>query len=240
MSLGIGTSIKAFAAKTYRSVFPRSVSLSTEHEEVLSFIYPKLSLKFVKFYEGLPWFVDKGFANAITLPGFYAFNKVHIHFSSYQPDTPAGFSTIAHECFHALQYQEVHRDKGIGFMRMFLVDYLGEFFSRFFRHFPGTGLEMSRALAYENHSMEVPAIRQDFKIQSFLEEFGQKALIDGIPEYMVVKDSGHEYRGGLLAWICSGILLILFTITITIFDFLILVLAFSSYLLGSILALFRI
>ena len=240
MAFGMGKRLKAIARKIYLSIFPRAVFLETEHKEVLANMYPKLSLHQIRFYEGLPWFVDKAFANAITLPGFYRFNKVHIHLSKYQPDTPSGFSTIAHECFHALQYQEVHRDKGIGFMRIFLVHYLAEFFSRFFRHLRSTGLELSRALAYEQHSMEVPAIQQDFKIQSFLEKFGANALEDGIPDYMVVVNSGHQYVGSKIAYFLSGILLIIFTVTIVIVDVLLLVSAGLVFTVGSFFAALRL
>lgn len=94
--------------------------------KTLEKIYPTIDWKKVKFYDGLPWFTAL-FAprtNAITLPGTYGFHNIVIHFKKFDPYTTKGISTVIHEGFHVLQFNEIGTGK-VSWIRKFMIQYLG-------------------------------------------------------------------------------------------------------------------
>jgi hypothetical protein len=72
--------------------------------EAYKLIFPDLKWDEITFYKGLPFPVQHGSGNAITIPKLGA-TEIYIREPRYVPCTPSTFTLIAHELVHAVQVQ---------------------------------------------------------------------------------------------------------------------------------------
>ncbi|MEM7104479.1 MAG: hypothetical protein AAF502_15190 [Bacteroidota bacterium] len=207
----------------------------------LAAAFPTLELSQIRFYKGLPWYINKAYASAITLPGVYNLNRIHIHFSSADHKSINDVSTIVHECFHALQYQELYKSRGVGLLRIFMVHYFAEFFRLFFQNVWKMGIGNARQLAYELHPMEIPAFQVDHNYRNYFTEKGlENALNIPLPEPLKIKHTGHSYNAGYLPYWSSVCLLFFLSIIAPVFELILLLGAGVLFLTGKGLSVIRL
>lgn len=145
--------------------FPKEIEKPECVLRLLEAIYPTVDWSKVRFYDGLPWFARllQG-TNAITLPGKYGLDSIHIYFQDFNPCTCEGMGTIIHEGFHVLQYNDIGTF-GVGWIRPFMIQYFACCFK--------LGKD-----CYDEHPMENGAY--DFE-DDFLEAY----CYDGKPKYQI-------------------------------------------------------
>lgn len=145
--------------------FPKEIEKPECVLRLLEAIYPTVDWSKVRFYDGLPWFarLSQG-TNAITLPGKYGLDSIHIYFQDFNPCTCEGMGTIIHEGFHVLQYNDIGTF-GVGWIRPFMIQYFACCFK--------LGKD-----CYDEHPMENGAY--DFE-DDFLEAY----CYDGKPKYQI-------------------------------------------------------
>lgn len=154
--------IRAFAQNIYDSILPEPFTLAPREVELLSFLYPTVDWSKVRYFRGLPWFAQKGFASAMAIPSTYTFNHVHIHFKDFDPKKPYQVIILVHEAFHVLQYHDTNSMNSyfaFGFFRKFLRWYLAWYFKRVIPNIfkKRMGLSDANYDAYRYHAMEIPA-----------------------------------------------------------------------------------
>ncbi len=142
--MNICDKLKEMLSNFYNWLRPKEVEKPECVVQLLQAIYPTVNWNNVHFHQGLPWFIPASQADAITLPGSYDLNQIHIYFNDYDPCSCKGLATIVHEGCHALQYTNISV-WGVGFFRLFMVQYFGCFFAN----------------SYEDNPMEVEAYKHD-------------------------------------------------------------------------------
>ena len=200
----------------YNWIFPKKIEPPECVIKLLEALYPKIDWSKVNFYDGLPWFV-KIFApatSAITLPGTYNFVRINIYFKNFNPCDCNGLSTIVHEAFHVLQFRNIINGFGIGFFRLFMIDYLACWIKN----------------GYNNHPMEIAAeeyekiFRQccnelqsgnicecDTEPPTF-NELALEELLKNCGDKLIVTTSGFSYNCGFFPFILGFILTLLIAI----------------------------
>lgn len=228
----ISTHILRIATTMYRWVFPKEIKPNTEIYALLQGIYPTIDWQKVRFYEGLPWFMNGNFANAIVLPATWHTHKIHAYFANYQPSTPSGLSTIIHEGFHVLQYQDL--GKGFGFLRGFMVCYLAEYFQLFFKNIFEKGHLTANQIAYDQHPMETPAFRQDSDFRQYC--LRNTAISPTqLPLKLVHKHCGYTPKIAFPFLLAGLMTTLTFTIIKPLIEISFLIIATPIYIIGRIL-----
>jgi len=139
---------------------------------LLGALYPTIRWEEVAFYKGLPWYISPKMANALVLPAGYGYKEIQIYFHHWQPNSCKGLSTLVHEAFHVLQFQNL-QSKGLSLLRNFLVVYIAHFIPAFFAElFQKQSFSKAREKAYFGHPMEIPAYAQDNHFQTACYAFG--------------------------------------------------------------------
>jgi hypothetical protein len=106
--------LKAKAREFYHWIFPPRALLPPEVRSIInsSFTPGSLDLDKVIFHIGLPWVQSWSKLQGTTVPGTYDIDKVHIYINKdfWNMETATGIGLILHECFHAMQYQQLLKD----------------------------------------------------------------------------------------------------------------------------------
>jgi hypothetical protein len=128
MGLGRYTTIlKKTTRDFYRFIFPGEMEKPEFVMQVLKEVYKGVEIDWerIRFFYGLPWIMALAGNEASTQPGTYDFDQIHIYFAKkkWAPYTTNGLSTIVHEVFHALQYQQTAGGYGPGYFRPMLIPY---------------------------------------------------------------------------------------------------------------------
>lgn len=136
-------------------------------------VYPNLRLEEVRIIHGLPWYVQRGIAG-ITLPRHYSRRGVDIYMQEPNALTLDGLSILLHELHHAQQFQDMQGHYGLGYLRKFLICYLGYFFQTVFKALIAMKGRDAFALGYWNHPMELPAYAHEESVRiSLFRHFGR-------------------------------------------------------------------
>ncbi len=198
--------------KLFRHVFPKQIIPDKGTLKLLEQIYPSLNLSKVHFFDGLPWFIGDAYVSGIAMPGTYNTDKVHIYLKKYNPRTQGGLAIIVHELFHALQYQDLYKAKGIGLMRLFIVHYLSNYIRLYFKYLRQYGHHNANRLAYEFHPMEIPAFQQEHAFLYLLKTAKGVQPEDIKWGNCVCDTSGYKNPAGkgwlLLGWIIASLMML--------------------------------
>jgi len=150
--------------RLYDSIFPKSFELKPKEQQLLQMMYPQIDWKFVRYYDGLPWFMKFTSTIGTALPHSYSGRFIHVYFKDYHKMSIYQSTLIlVHEAFHIQQYQELGsmgaKSSGWGFFRRFMQYYLGWYFQGFFKAIFKDKKKWSDATqyAYRQHPMEIPA-----------------------------------------------------------------------------------
>jgi len=219
-----------FAHRLYRGVFPERIVRTPEIEKLLQKLYPTVNWKNVRFYTGMPWFMGNGFAHAIVLPGTWHYRRIHAYFSSYQPNTTRGISTIAHEAFHVLQYQDMGR--GLGLLRGFIVYYLADYFELLFKNGFKKGWVIANDIAYRQHPMEIPAYQQDDDFCSFCVTQQAQLQPAAIPEQFIKTHCGYQPKQSFPFLLLAILITLIFSIIKPLMEILFIIVAAPIWGLG--------
>ena len=186
--------------------------------KLLEAIYPTVNWNNVHFHDGLPWFIPSSQATAITLPGTYDLNQIHIYFNKYDACSCNGLSVIVHEGFHALQYTDAGT-WGVGFIRLFMMQYFACWFTN----------------GYDNHPMEISAYNHESIFSSCCRSLKDQKICDcktepptfnsdalsqllkNCPD-LVKENSGFSYRCGFVSAIVGSIINLLLGILLPIVE----------------------
>jgi len=216
----------------YHWVFPRVIEPDAETQTLLRNIYPTINWQKVRFYEGLPWFIAGSYVNAIVLPATWNRQYIHAYFAVYQPDTLAGLSTIIHEGFHVLQYQDL--GKGIGFMRRFMVFYLADYFQLFFKNIFKKGSQVANRIAYEKHPMEIPAYTQDRYFSQHCLRYKMRIPSTQLPSQLIHTHCGYSPQLAFPFLLMGFLMTLLFMLIKPFIEVFFLIIAAPMYVIGSI------
>ncbi len=140
-----------------------NIHISEQVGVLISTTYPKLKQSDLVFHKGLPWFIPSFRNSAVTLPGKYDTGKIHIYYKNNSFSSLQDISILIHELFHAQQYVDTHKN-GFGFLRNFMVYYLGAWFTKGFKYF--------------EHPMEIPAFTHQKKFDQAIESYLREKSID--------------------------------------------------------------
>lgn len=203
---------------------------------LLQKIYPTVDWDKVKFYDGLPWYTSTFAPStvAITIPGTYGVNNIRIYFRDFAPCSCQGLTTIVHEGFHVLQYNDIGTG-GLGWIRLFMIEYLGCTISN----------------GYDNNPMEIAAYEYDAQFRACcntLEKpicdcskdppsFNQDALnqlIINCPT-LIKENSGFKYNCGFFPAVLGVILVLLIAILLPVADLIFYVITLVLILISSLL-----
>lgn len=153
-----------FGQRLYNSIFPTSFELKPKEQQLLQIMYPQIDWKFVRCYDGIPWFMRYTSTIGTALPHSYNGRFVNIYLKDYHKMTIYQSTLIlVHEAFHIQQYQELNslggNSSGWGFFRRFMQYYLGWYFQGFYKAIFKDKKKWSDAThyAYRQHPMEIPA-----------------------------------------------------------------------------------
>jgi hypothetical protein len=226
-----------FIEDYYTRLRPKEIEKSECVIKLLEGIYPTVNWSNVHFYNGLPWFIPSSSGtSAITLPGTYGINQIHIYFANYSECDCAGLSTIVHEGYHALQYTDAGVN-GIGFVHPFMIQYLACWVSNNFQ--------------YDNHPMEIVAYEYEQHFQECCRKLQGKKICDcktrpatfnpdvlvellKICPNLVKQNSGFIYNCGILpailGFVLSLIILLLLLSADSILFFLAIIIFISTVL----------
>jgi hypothetical protein len=217
--------LKEASSNFYHWFKPKEIEKPDYVLQMLKTIYPKVNWNNVHFHNKLPWFIPPSQTIAITLPGIYSFNKIHIYFNkNFNPCNYKGLGTIVHEGFHVVQYRDTGIF-GVGFIRLFMVEYLGNW----------------TMMGYNNSSMEVMAHKQEDQFNKYCSTLNKKIcdcstnpptfnrdtlnqLIASCPD-LVKNSSGFQYNCGVFATIFGVILDIIIAILLPILELILLLVA---------------
>lgn len=225
------------AQRLYHGVFPKKLIVPDEHRKMLTKIYPTVNWKKVRLFKGMPWFMGGGFATGITLPGDYSLNKIEVFLDYYIAYAPEDVAILVHEGYHVLQYEEMYKNKGIGFFRPFLVHYLAGFFKGFFQEIKKRSLAQARNQAYRYHPMEIPAYDHEALTLKYIKEVGVDKFVEDPPLHLVVNNTGYRYNSGMIAYFFAGAFLLLCTLFKPIIELFYLLFALILFLPGKLLQL---
>lgn len=195
--------------------------------KLLERIYPTIDWSKVKFHNGLPWFVStfSPATEAITIPGTYSFNNIHIYFKNFDPCSCKGLATIIHEGFHVLQYNDIGTG-GIGWIRLFMIEYFA------------CCIKLGRN-CYDEHPMEIAAYKFEEEFRKCCNTltkpicdcstnpptFNQSALDQlflNCPD-LVRMSSGFKYNCGFFFAVLGTILSIIIATLLPVIDLIFLV-----------------
>ncbi len=222
-----------FAHRLYRKIFPEVIIRTSEMERLLQKLYPTVNWKNVRFYKGMPWFMDNSFAHAIVLPGTWHYGRIHAYFSSYQPNTTRGLSTIAHESFHVLQYQDMGR--GLGLFRGFILYYLADYFELLFKNGFKKGWAVANDIAYRQHPMEIPAYKQDDDFCSFCVSQQTQLQPANIPEQFIKMHCGYQAEHSFPFLLLAILVTLIFSIIKPLTEILFIIVAAPVWILGQLI-----
>ena len=165
---------------------------------LLRALYPTIRWEEVAFYKGLPWYISPKMANALVLPAGYGYKEVHIYFHNWQTNSCRGLSTLVHESFHVLQFQDLQA-KGLSLLRNFLVVYIAHFLPTFLSElFQKRSFSQAREKAYLGHPMEIPAYAQDNNFEKACFAFGLSKMYG---ENSIIEADIHAFVAQNLALI---------------------------------------
>lgn len=150
--------------RLYKAIFSPTFELSAKDQQLLEQMYPKIDWAFVRFYNGLPWFMSSTTTIGTALPDSYNSRYINVYFKDYeQMSVYSKLLILVHEAFHIQQYQQLNSmgkyTSGWGLNRRFIRYYLGWYFQSFYealfkcKH----GFSKASRHAYRQHPMEVPA-----------------------------------------------------------------------------------
>ncbi len=220
--MSLSNKLKEIFSNFYHWFKPKEIEKPECVLQLLKTIYPKVNWNNVHFHNRLPWFIPSSQAVAITLPGIYSFNQIHIYFNNnFDPCNWKGLGTIVHEGFHVLQYRDTGIF-GVGFIRLFMVEYLG-------------GWAM---FGYKNCQIEVEAYKHEEHFNESYNTlnkkicdcstkpptFNQTALNQLIASYpnLVKNSSGFYYNFDIFLPIIGTILDIIIAVLLPILEFVLL------------------
>lgn len=156
--MNLSDKLKELFSNFYHWFKPKEIEKSECVLQLLKTLYPKVNWNNVHFHNRLPWFIPSSQVIAITLPGIYSFNQIHIYFNNnFDPCNYRGLGTIVHEGLHVLQYRDTG-NVGLGFIRLFMVEYLGSW----------------TMFGYSNSSMEVDAREQEVEFNKCCKTLNKK------------------------------------------------------------------
>jgi hypothetical protein len=164
-------------------------------------LYPEVDWKHrVKFYIGLPWFTPLAapFVNAQALPDFYSFSKYRIYLKKYDETRAQCLADIAHEAFHVLQGMQHLNGYGLGFFRIWMVQYIAVYMK----------------YGYRQNPFEIPAYNQEYRFLDFCERKGMKGMVPAVniqvlrevksePE-LVFKQFNYKYKENISMLVASA------------------------------------
>ncbi len=214
----------SWTSALYGSVFPEKLELPLEVRELLTGLYPTIDFSKVHFFSNMPWFMVHGFAIGITLPGTYNFRGINIYLKEFDPYSESGLALLVHEVFHALQYRDLNRAYGLGFLRSFMVYYLADFFRLFFQNLFTEGWSSASYKAYECHPMELPAYALEYEFRYCYKTFGRAAMIEAPPDSCIRTTSNYSYEGNLIFVILGFVVTFIFMLVKPIFELILLLL----------------
>lgn len=216
----------------YHWVFPQQIEPDAEVRALLQGIYPTIDWQKVRFYKGLPWFMRGSYINAIVLPATWRRRHIHIYFAIYQPNTLAGLSTIIHEGFHVLQYQDL--GTGIGFLRRFMVCYLADYFQLFFKNINKKGYRIANNIAYQQHPMEISAYAQDRNFSQHCLRNKMQISPAQLPSKLIHTHCGYTPKIAFPFLFIGLIMTLIFALVKPFIEILFLVLSAPLYLIGKV------
>jgi hypothetical protein len=89
-------------------------------------MYPTIDFDSVTFHHGIPWVMKLSSPVAITLPSTFGVHQIHIYFrDELDVCSCEGMVVPVHESFHVLQYRDLLGGWGLGYLRSFIVAYIG-------------------------------------------------------------------------------------------------------------------
>ena len=223
------------ARQLYRWVFPVLVERDAQTETVLRHIYPTIEWQKVRFYKGLPWFIQGSFVGAIVLPATWGRRGIHVYFRNYRPNSFANLMTAVHEGFHVLQYRDL--GAGVGFFRGFMLYYLSEYLQLFFKNIKNNSRDTANQIAYEKHPMEVPAFAYEAAFTQYA--IAQKGIIhtDAIPPEFIRNTCDYKPQINLLYLLMGTSITFIFMLLKPFVELCFLLTAAPIYFLGKLLAI---
>lgn len=230
--------ILRFSRRLYRWVFPETIQRTADVNQLLEKLYPTINWDKVRFHKGMPWFMVGNFAHAIVLPATWHYQRIHAYFSQYDTHTSRGLSTVVHESFHVLQYQDTGR--GIGLLRGFLVYYLADYFQLLFKYGFKKSWMTANDLAYREHPMEIPAHMQDDEFCSFCIRQQTNLSISDIPEHFIKTHCGYQPKQAFPFLLLAIFTVLIFSIIKPLIEILFLMVAAPMWVLGRICLLVKL
>lgn len=186
-----------FAKQLHQRLSPPSFELSAKDQQLLQQIYPKIDWAYVRFFDGLPWFITGETTLGTALPNSNNGAYINVYLKNYeQMSVYSQLSILVHESFHINQYQELNsmgkNTSGWGFNRRFMRYYLGWYLQALY-----TGLfkdkqpfKKAARQAYRQHPMEIPAYSQEEHFQKKIDLYKQSSVdsfFEQAPELIIEK-----------------------------------------------------
>jgi len=222
--------------RIYNSVFPPLFEPSIKEKRLLRYMYPTINWEYVRYYNGLPWFMQNSFAIGTALPNAYDRRTVHVYFRDYHSMSPQQrIQVLVHEAFHIQQYQDLHsmseKTSGWGFNRRFMRYYLGWYYQGLIQAIKAPNRRWSNIgySAYQQHPMEQSAYTHERNFCSLLPQYQAhmiRVFIEGYP-HLVCQYTGDESCSSpsLLAHILGTVTAVMISIIKPMVDMLLVVVA---------------
>lgn len=143
----------------------KHLKLDNDIRQHLEYYFSIELLSTCSFYQGLPWFIWKKFANAVALPSVLFTRRFNIFMIQFNTQSEKNIKTLFHEIFHVFQYH-ILGYRGWGFINPSFIIYVSLFFKhRYFNH----PMEIS-ARNFENFISVSNSNREQEKVITFLHE----------------------------------------------------------------------
>ena len=186
--------------KFYAGFFPRRIQLNEQDKKLLALMFPGIKPSRLRFFDGMPWYMQHSFAIATALPAPYSISRVHIYFREYIPNDFTTLVTLVHEVYHAQQYIDISKIKPVpefGFFRAFIWHYLGWFWAIFFSAIfrKRKSIAAAGSEAYRKHPLEITAYKHEddfaYAYRQFLPEEESLEQFFSRHPFLSKKDSGY-------------------------------------------------
>lgn len=184
----------------YNWVFPLPLDPSIKEKRLLRYMYPSINWDYVRYYNGLPWFMHNSFAIGTALPNAYDRRFVHVYFRDYHGMSPQQrIQVLVHEAFHIQQYQDLDsmsdKTSGWGFNRRFMRYYLGWYYQGLIQAIKSPNRQWSSIgySAYKQHPMEQSAYTHERNFCSLLPQYQAhmiRVFIEGYP-HLICQHAGE-------------------------------------------------
>jgi hypothetical protein len=225
-------SLKNNLRAIFHGIFPRKMELPKDQQELLKQLYPSIKWEQVHFYKDMPWFMLNSFAIATVLPARFSHKQLNVYLQEREKDEFYNLSTLVHEAYHILQYQELskrHKEIEWGFCRAFMRHYIGSFFQLFFKAIFKERKSFSKASyeAYRYHPLEVEAYDQEGRFAILEGEYSSRSTLDKFvyhnPQICIKRTNYRKQKPHWLASFFALLLCILISIIRPIIELLLLI-----------------